>query len=413
MKSSVFYNLVTVAALIGSLVIVVGKMIPPEELQLLLTKGVIPASLVSKTSSAGGVNSGSGAEAIKELTPEEVSKTSEELQQLLDQLPVLREIPWQSSEIAASFANRSARPCRLIAPQNPVETRFGEIKPEAGQLLNLRTTAFQIGLEVDAKARLSLPSLSKATIENYLSEHVLSIQPEICRSENGEFLFTGMVHAAFFSRLSPSVTRTPEAMVGEAVNNLRVLGVLPISSTPPASPDSNTLDGAQPLLADDSADQRAVVVNRLPRTLVMAFQYHRDQILSSSLTTQGHPEFELIFLHLLPQKDNSLTPSLAVFTSAEGATILQELDLSAQQAGRSSPAVKASVRFEKFKVMGQYPSDPVVTGLSNQIRSAITMEELKGRIAGQPGDPAVALNSILSQLHQESESATDSPLSSR
>jgi len=401
MKSSVFYIFVSVAALASSVVIVVGKMIPPEEMQLLFTKGVVPASLVSKTSAAGGLTAGSDAETFKEPTPEEVSKTSEELLKLLDQLPVLKEIPWQRSEIAASFANRSARPCRLVPAQNLVETRFGEIKPEAGQLLNLRTTAFQIGLEVDAKARLSLPSLSKATIENYLSEHILSIQPEICRSEEGEFLFTGMVHAAFFSRLSPSVTRTPEAMIGEAVNNLRVLGVLPTSSTPADSPVSNSVDGVQPLLAGDPDEQTGVAANPLPRTLVMAFQYNRDQALSSSLTMPGQPEFELIFLHLLPQIDRPLTPTLAVFTSAEGATILQELDLSAQQAGRTTPAVKASVRFEKFKVMGQYPSDPVVTGLTNQVRNAITMEELKGRLAQEPGDPALALNSILSRLHQE------------
>lgn len=386
MKSSIIYFSISALALMASVVIVVCKKIPQEELHLLVTKGVAPMSLLRKSGPVRARGSDPETVLLAEA-PMEV-RTDEELQKVLSQLPVLKEIPWHPSEIADLYSNHQARPCRLLNPGVSTDAGFvglEETAPAVGTSVSRFNTAFLIGLAIDAKGRAKLPFATKSTIENYLDEHMLAIQPEICRRADGQVFLTGQVRAMFFSKKSPSVSLAPEPMIQESISNLRVLGVLPGARPAPEPFGQVSLDESD---------------LSLPRTLVMAFSYLRDRPLETSITLTAQPEYELIFLHLLPKSDMSGTPSLAVFATANGCTGFQELNLAAQDR-RRTPAVQANIRFDKFKLFNQYPSDPIVTGLSNQIRSDLTVQEVQSRLAGRNGTPAVSLQQLLEELHDK------------
>lgn len=381
MKSSIIYLSISALALCASVVIIVCKKIPQDELHLLLTKGVAPASLINKSNSAHLRRIQNGTAPAVESVP--AIRTDEELEKLLAQLPILKEIPWQPSEVATLYSNHSARPCQLLGPGISLDPLPVEGTVAAGQSTSQFMTAFQIGLSMNAKARAKLSPVTRSTIENYLDQHVLAIQPEICRRADGQKLLTGQVRAAFFSKNSPSVSLTPEPMIQESITNLRVLGVLPGNS--PAG-----------TLAMDDNDRQ------LPRTLVMAFSYLRDKDTDSPLTLEPQPEFELIFLHLLPQNANTTgaAPEIAVFATSDGCTGFQELNLAAESRQRT-PAVQANIRFDKSKFLGQYPADPIVTGLSNQVRSYLSVEEILARLAGLNGQQAISLQQVLDELHEK------------
>jgi len=394
MKSSTIYYIISVAALIASAVIVVCKEVPQDELQLMLTKGVAPASLLHGRPGSTAARNLSKPEALVEPAQPEV-RSADEIQKLFDQLPVLKEIPWRSSEVAAMFSNHSARPCRLLPAEVSVNFAMDESLPGDGSMKIQRTTAFLIGLAVDSRARAKLPVVSKATIENYLDENRLAIQPEVCRDQKGTFQLTGQVYAAFFSRKSPSLTGSPEPMIVEATKNLRVLGMLPASSKTNQPESPFALPGEEPVSPNDPPNGE-----NLPRTLVMAFSYMRDTSTTSLLTLGPEPAYELIFLHLLPQSAPAAQPEMAVFATSDGCTRFQELNLSRQDQGGSDPAVQANVRFEKFKLLGQYPADPIVTSLSNRIRSNLSLEELQKRISSRTEPVGTALQLVLDELHR-------------
>ncbi|WP_437222964.1 hypothetical protein SH661x_003019 [Planctomicrobium sp. SH661] len=383
MNRSGIFILVTVLAVVASVVIVVGKQIPADELQLLLTKGVVPATLIGpgkKAHRAPRAASPATGEASKDAEP--VVRTDEELAAVLAALPILQEIPWQPSDIASLFSRQDSRPCRLLPPDVPVDPALTTGLPQEGEQISQRSTAFLVGLSMDAKARAKMPSVSKATIENYLAQHLLAIQPEICQTRNGDFLFTGNVSAAFFSKLRYSSTEEPEPMIRDAVQSFRVLGVLPPTA---------------------SGDQKIP----MPRTLVMAFKYTRDAQDAATQLNGPRDEYELIFVHLLPQVQDErlLTPSLAVFTTTNGCKEFQELNIASNSLGRNEPTVMASIRFQNYKLMGVYPADPIVTGLSNKIRGSLSVEQLRNRLEGRAGERATSLESVLDQLHLRPEVA--------
>lgn len=375
MNRSALMIFVTVLSVIASVLIVVAKKIPPAELHLLFTQGVVPATFMKGGAHAARkAGAAGGQRAVAPETALPVERTDEELNKLLTELPILQEIPWRPAEIASMFANRTARPCRMLPPESAIETVIPPNAELDGKLISQRVTAFTVGLEMDRKARASLPSVSKTTIENYLNQNQLAIQPDICRNRQGQFLFTGAVHAALFAKNMPSVAGYPEPMIEDAVRSFRVLGVLPPRPAADGTPG-------------------------LPRTLVMAFTYIRDKHLSTSLTQSSQAEYELIFLHLLPQPASSLIPSITVFTTTEGCTVFQELNLADQMIGRSDPAVMASIRFDKFEFLGLYPADPVVTGLSNKVRGSISMEDLQTRLHARTDETAAALETVLDEFH--------------
>lgn len=382
MKSTTIYFLIAAAAVLGSVAIVITKQIPQEELNLLMTKGVIPETLIRGKSSqgrvpAGGLRLGASGE---EVAPP-LERTDEELKRVLAMVPVLKEIPWSNHQVAQMYSNNTARPCLLLPPSTPVEMLPGAPATETseiGKLIGRRSTAFQIGLMMDRRAQAALPKMSKATIENYLEQHLLAIQPEVFQSRSGEYLLTGDIHAAFFAKNRPSVTGDPNPMIRDAVRSFRVLGVLP------------------PATSGESTEEA------LPRTLVMAFAYKRDKDVAGSLSLGPQEEFELIFLHLLPQSQVGGGPNLAVFATSEGGTVFQELDTKITPGFGSNPTVMASIRFESFN-MQVLPQDPVVTAISNRVRNSITVEELRNRVASK-GDTASSLELVLDEIHQSSMS---------
>lgn len=379
-KSTTIYFLIAAAAVIGSVAIIITKQIPQEELSLLVTKGVIPETLIRGKSVRGripanGLTLGSSGE---EVAPP-LERTDEELKQVLTMLPVLKEIPWENHQIAQMYSNNTARSCLLLPPATPVEMLPGAQAEEnfgLGKLVGQRVTAFQIGLMMDRRAQAALPRISKATIENVLDQHLLAIQPEIFKSRDGEFLLTGDIHAAYFAKNRPSITGDPDPMIRDAVRSFRVLGVLP-----PATTEGST-EGA------------------LPRTLVMAFAYKRDKDLSTTMSLGPQDEFELLFLHLLPQSQVGGGANLAVFATSEGRTVFQELETTSGVGLRSEPSVMAAIRFEKF-VMNALPQDPVVTAISNRVRNSISVEELRNRVASK-GNTASSLEAILDEIHHGS-----------
>ncbi|WP_437203720.1 hypothetical protein [Planctomicrobium sp. SH664] len=273
-------------------------------------------------------------------------------------LPRLREIPWSKEALANAYRLAAGRSCRLQPPGSSVTPT-----PNAKGLSRL--TACIVGLEIEPSARRALPKLSKSTIESYLADHLLAIQPTVQSDPVHGNYFQGQLQAAFFAKNSPTQTLEAEPMIGQAVSQFRVLGFF----TDPNNPEEA----------------------RYPRTMVLTFAYKRDD--------PSHPlpvdEYELIFLHLYPGAGD---PRLTVFGTSDGLQSLQALVMPDLRLGRTAPTVQAQIRFGDFKMMGLYPADPIVSAVRNTYRASLPVSEVQLLLRGTTDRPAQTLAELLESL---------------
>ncbi|WP_437185189.1 hypothetical protein SH668x_002286 [Planctomicrobium sp. SH668] len=377
MNRSILLGLLTFSALVASVVIVIQKKVPKDQLDAFFAEGKFPEALTIKRARvAHSIGEGAQSDGDVEFeTAEPIEHTDVELQNAISSLVKLDHIPWDTNSLRSEFSNPTSRACQVIAPNLPANPSLLDAEKVDGKLVSQFFSAFTVGLTLDASARAKMNGIIKVPVESYLSKHQLIIQPELCRTREGEFIFTGNVRGAFVSKVSRNTTEDAHQMIRDAVKSFRILGVVP---------------GAQDGVTGAS----------LPRTLVMAFGYSRQRFdESSAFRTVDEEEFELIFLHLLPKQESQFKPSLAVFVTTDGRTNLQELDIRDSAIRSNDASVTASIMFRDFTLLGVYPANPVVTGLTNQSRSSVSVDDLRRKIDGSEAAEATVLGQLLDSMH--------------
>lgn len=325
---------------------------------------------------AGADESGASPAAVVE----EANVTEEEVDRVLSGLPSLAEIPWDRRELDKTFKRAASRVCQLLRPSELVSPVYATVA--SGNSQKRRLNALTIGLKMDPRAVKSLPRLSKSTIESYLRDHLLAVQPGFFVSGQGSAMFSGDVHCAFFARQTPHSTIQPEPMIVQALQGLRVLGVFRPTS-------------------ENGLESQA-------RTAVMAFRFTSDDLATQTgLSGTDKTEFELLFVHVLPSENGQT--ELAVFATANGRKDLQELELDDPSNVTSYPSIVATIRFEEFTMMGLYPANPVVTGVHNRVLRSLPVTEVQDRLEGRNGQTKILLSDLLDELHRQPITSVPNP----
>jgi hypothetical protein len=364
-------------------------------LTLLLTIGIVVTLVNESAVKPSTVRSASGSDetmvgtpASTDITPAVVTRVQNGYTALLtginhvapdrDTIPTLEEIPWARGKISRLFHSANqVSPCQLFPPgmqtmEQPATPRQGMAGPIG------RLPVFSVALRIDPDARAALPDLSKDMIESYLDDHIITLQSSLYHNEQGAVYFGDQLGAAFSVRKSSSFTLKPEQMVADYVSEFKTLGLF-------SPPD---FDGN----IDDL------------RTLVLAFRYDsQEKRLTTSATSQVR-EYELIFLHLL-KTENSFPPKVAVFVTSEGRTKFHELDMVSTQMLTNVPSIIATIRFDKFNLMGMYPANPIVTGIHHQSRLTLPSESVRSKMLGLGGQDQMLLSDLLDELHNDADAS--------
>lgn len=363
------FMFLTVMSLIGAAGVVVTKYASYDELYRFVTTGEYPPSLLKRAEPKPVVTQRS----VEEILTVQTAQTQDDLDRLISDIPKISSIPWLRSEILHLFQTAGGRQCQMLPPEVPVSpSLLSSVNSDEAEVTSLRETAFVVGLTMDPAARKSLPSLTKSSIESYLNQHLLAVQPIIYHNARGEALFGGKIQSAFFMKARPEVTRTPEPMINEAMQGFRVLGVL--------------------------SDEQSRTEPTDFRTLVLAFAYMR----AAGAASKPVQDYELLFLHLLPKHEGGGSqPQMAVFATTDGREMFQELELSTETSAQPVPSVMASIRFDDFTMLGLYPAKPVVTGVRNRVRQSYPVRMIRSRIQTNSDHPAQSFQKLLDELHGE------------
>ncbi|WP_459557131.1 hypothetical protein [Lacunimicrobium album] len=282
-------------------------------------------------------------------------------------VPLIRVIPKENWEVKREFNQAASRSCRLMPAGTLVSEGFSPRNVQK-TVFEGRPTAFTVGLRVDPLFRSQLPSISKGTIEGYLDDHLLAIQPVVTKNASG-YAFTGEVRSAFFDRSNPTRTIEPEAMIATAVQEFRVLGVY-----------------------DDSKDGNTTSA----RTLVMAFRFLKQENELNLVIGKPVEAFELLMIHL-PKASVSDEVEIVTFATAGNRQDLQLLAAVDKERAADLPSIQANIRFEEFRAM-LYPAKPVVTGIQNRIQSSTPMADLQKKLDPTAGVETVMLSAFLDQF---------------
>ncbi|HQX52590.1 MAG TPA: hypothetical protein PLR25_21900 [Planctomycetaceae bacterium] len=294
-------------------------------------------------------------------------------------IPVLKAIPWTLDGVGREFRRAGAEmscnmlPVGLDIVQPLAEPVVGNERPLGRQI------AFVMDLQIDPAAVSTLPRVTRGAIESYLSSHQMTIQVVYFQNAKGELFFGPQVRAGFVSLASPERSTEPEAMIIRSIKEFRTLGVY--------------------------WNQKTELEPAKARTLVLAFKYNLQKVGS----TASNQEFELIFLHLLPESTAS-SPKLAVFATSNGRTQLELLETCDPSSAVQTPVVSAHVRFGEFNMMGMYPSNPIVTGVFHKAQLSLPVDSFKVLLEGFASGTARSLTDVLDELQTRGASGDTSGL---
>jgi len=298
---------------------------------------------------------------------------------------LLKTVPWDHGELGRLFRDAGAElSCQLLDPGANVVQPF--VEPVAGVAGPLgRSSAFSIRLQIGKSLGEGLPSVTRGFIEDYLKAHQLLIQPTYYHNEQSQLILGTRLRAAFVRLDDPGKTTAAEAMIASSIGELRTLGAW-WTVGKPFSPAAC-------------------------RTLILGFRYTLD--VSPGLV-QGNPkrEYELLILHLLPGSTIQ-SPRLACFATSDARTqfhLLEEIDPTSVD----QPAtIMADVRFADSRLVGMYPTAPVVTRVSHRAILSISADFVKSQIAGLGGKvPEDGLSGVLDELYR-SATGTDTAAPTR
>ncbi len=261
-----------------------------------------------------------------------------------DQIHSIAEVPWLESQVNRAFNQSKEFACQLLASDVPVKPMVGRPSPGKRGMLG-RIPAVTVGLEVEPASRLKLPTASRGAIEAYLRDHRLAIEPTIYQADDGTHYIGTDCRTAFYPLSDPTTTIKAEPMIEDAIGRFRALGTLR---------ETKDADG---------------------RTLVMAFRY--IQVEQDRAVQLGPPKevTELLFIHLSPHNSGRL-PKIEAFSTSDARQKLHRLMTDDAITTHPIPTISASVRFEKFVLMGLYPDKPIVTNVRPRASGVMSVDTI-------------------------------------
>jgi hypothetical protein len=283
-----------------------------------------------------------------------------------NQIRSIATVPWFESDANQAFNNAQEFACELLLPGIAVKPALTRTPLGRRGVLG-RVPVVTIGLEVDEDSRNQLPKASRSAIEGYMRNHRLVIEPMIYQDEKGQAYFATDCRAAFYPVSAPTTTIKPEPMIEEAIRRFRAIGVL-----------------------NESNDSTA-------RTLVMAFRYVEQDKEQITKTAIPREITELLFLHIAPQDRGNL-PVVEAFTTSGGRQNLRRLSTHAGILEDPLPMISASVRFDKFVLMGLYPSDPIVTGVRQRAAGVLSMSTILKLTKSADPEDRLTFEEVLDQF---------------
>lgn len=275
---------------------------------------------------------------------------------------LLEAVPWDMRDISKLYRDAGLEnSCELLSAGVDVIQPLVEPKPNAAGPLG-RRTAFSIHLQVGKQLGAGLPSVTRGIIEDYLNAHQLTIQPTFYYNEEGRLILSPTIRAAFVRLDSPERAAVAEAMIETSIHELRTLGTY--------------WNGKEQFTPADC------------RTMILGFRYTLD-VNEITQKSNAQREYELLFLHLLPESTVA-NPKVAVFATSDARTqfhLLEEIDPSSKD---QMPTITAEVRFADVKMMGMYPQAPIVTRVHHLALLSIPVDLVQAQMAGL-GDAASAV----------------------
>ena len=285
---------------------------------------------------------------------------------------LLSTVPWEFKEINRLFRSAGTEhACQLLETGLEVVQPLG--RGMKGQATPLgRRSAFGLRLQLGKELGNGLPGISRGYIEDYLKAHQLMVQPSFYQDENGKLILGPELRAALYKIEGPFLTALQEDMIKTSVGDLRTLGAY--------------------WQKEKDFSPSAV------RTLILAFHYERDSDKGTTQPTPQH-EFELIFLHLLPDAAPEM-PRLAVFATSDGRSQFHLLEETDPDRPEEPASVTADIRFADVQLLGMLPRLPVVTRVKHRSLLTLPIEMVKAEVAGLPGKPPEdGLSTVLDEFY--------------
>lgn len=360
MNQQRFFAVLTFLFLGGTLAVIAIEKVYDGDWNAVLKNRGVPTA-IADTAALQDVKIAEHAQAskISMVSPDEVRNK-------IAAIPKIHQIPWTAKELETAFNNAVDRQCQLL-PSNVFVEPIEPDLSSTSDLKRYRKSAFTVGLQVAPEHRNELPSVSKATIESYLADHVLAIQPTLIQDASGALFFEGTIQAAFYPSKSPSITVPSQPMISEAVQGFRVIGFF----------EDDNIEGTT------------------GKTLVLAFRYIRE-LSAGGVTLTPQTEFEVLILHL-PQVTSG-PPLMLAFSTADARSQFEELDMG-QASAPGNVTILGNIRFQKF-TNGIFPASPVVLGVQNRALSRMALSEMIQKMAGGPGGVPLKFTEMLSQIHE-------------
>lgn len=272
---------------------------------------------------------------------------------------LLDSIPWELRDVNRLFRSAGVeRSCQLLESGVDVVQPLG--RAAKGQASPLgRRSAFGIRLQVGKELGNGLPGISRGYIEDYLKNHQLMIQTSFYQDTDGKLILSPDLRAALYEIDGPYLTSLQEEMIKTSVADLRNIGAY--------------------WKSDQEFRPSAC------RTHIFAFHYERDSDKGTAQPTT-QKEYELVFLHLLPEATSG-DPKLAVFATSDGRTqfhLLEEMDPDQPE---QLANVSADIRFADVQLLGMLPRLPVVTRVKHRAILSVPIDMVKAEVEGLPGKP--------------------------
>lgn len=300
---------------------------------------------------------------------------------------LIREIPWDRREITRLFRDAGAEAsCVLLDPG--VELLQPLAKSQAGKASVLgRQPVFTIQLHPAADVQQPLANATRGMIEDYLKSHQLTIEAQLY-ADSLERVFVGpAVRAAFVATSDSKKTIPAEPMIQSSIAELRTVGAI--------------WEGE-----DDFAPGSC-------RTLLLGFRYTRDSDVKDAKAS-AEREFELVFLHRLPESTAS-DPKIVVFATSNGRSEFHLLQPAVLTDAQQNVTIQADVRFTDSRMMGMYPEAPVVTRVRHNSLMSVSVDLVKTQYEKALVDKRAsgAFSAVLDDLYQQARELTSSPSEDR
>lgn len=268
-------------------------------------------------------------------------------------IPSIAALPIGKTEIGAAFETAQRLACKVLPAGQPLRitsTVPTQVKTSQGDVMVpcRREHVISIGLDLLPEDHQQLPTLSGSTILGYLKDHFVSVQLFVGKdSLDGRYFLVPQAVAGTSKFRGGYVTEDTQPVAGNAVKNLRSLGLIEYVDPKSGQRDVNTVAFVKKLeLAQGSGGRSAV-------------------------------DYEYVFVRLKQSGDE---PRLHVFMTSEGRTLLHDLGRTDRPGSLEQCDIQAKVVFDKYSHGEMVPEHGLTKQFQVKARKSYRVSDLNGAL---------------------------------